>query len=392
MKQYGKKILAVVLSLSVTLTLAATVLAAAEGTGYADVPATAWYAEAVKDMTSRSLMNGTGNGRFTPDGTLTRAMLATIVYRVEGEPAVTGEDAFTDTDSGTWYSEAVIWANQAGYVQGYGNGRFGTTDPVSQEQLVTILWRYAGQTAPVVKNNADGASDWAADAVAWAREHGVVTDNAGYLFAPRSDASRAQIAVILHSYLNGKIEDNGTGEENGGQKVLIAYFAVAENSNVDAVSSASVVPGTEKGMSRFMADIIAERTGGDQFSIRTEEEFPGVYNDLADRAKEQQDKGELPVLTSHIENLDDYDVIFIGYPIWWYTLPQVMFSFFEEYDFSGKTIIPFCTHLGSRDGGTFTRITELEPNAVVKDGLAVSQTDVADSTQTVLDWLAELGY
>ena len=178
----------------------------------------------------------------------------------------------------------------------------------------------------------------------------------------------------------------------GNGDILIVYFAVAENSDVDAMSSASVVPGTDRGMSGFIADIIAERTGGELFSIRTEEQYPGVYDDLANRAKEQQDKGELPVLTSHIENLDDYDVIFIGYPIWWYTLPQVMFSFFDEYDFSGKTIIPFCTHLGSRDGGTFNRIAELEPNAVVKDGLAVSQTDVADSSQTVLDWLAGLGY
>ena len=386
MKQYGKKILAIILSLSVTLTLAATALAAVEDTGYADVSANDWYAEAVQDVTNRSLMNGTGNDRFAPDGTLTRAMLATIFYRMEGEPAVTGEDAFTDTDIGTWYSDAVIWANQAGYVQGYGNGRFGTTDPVSQEQLVTILWRYAGQTAPTAKNNADGASDWAADAVDWARDQGVVTDNAGYSFAPRSDASRAQIAVILHSYLNGK-----TDEEDE-QKILIAYFAVAENSNVDAVSSASVVPGTEKGMSQFMADIIAARTGGDLFSIRTEEKFPGVYNDLADRAKEQQDKGELPALTSHIDNLEDYDVIFIGYPIWWYTLPQVMFSFFDEYDFSGKTIVPFCTHYGSRDGGTFARIAELEPGAVVEEGFAVNQDDVADCGPDVLAWLEGLGY
>ena len=145
-------------------------------------------------------------------------------------------------------------------------------------------------------------------------------------------------------------------------------------------------------MSGFIADIIAERTGGELFSIRTEEQYPGVYDDLANRAKEQQDKGELPVLTSHIKNLDDYDVIFIGYPIWWYTLPQVMFSFFDEYDFSGKTIVPFCTHYGSRDGGTFARIRELEPGAVVEEGFAVNQDDVADCGPDVLAWLEGLGY
>ncbi len=182
--------------------------------------------------------------------------------------------------------------------------------------------------------------------------------------------------------------------ESGGGKILVVYFAVAENSDVDAVSSASVLmdDNEAKGMSKFMADIIAERTGGELFSIRTEEKFPGEYNPLADRAKEQQDKGELPTLTSHIENLDNYDVIFIGYPIWWYTLPQVMFSFFEEYDFSGKTIIPFCTHFGSRDGGTFKTIAELEPNAEVLGGIAVNQRDVAGCEKDVLNWLEGLGY
>ena len=387
MKKQTRKVTAGVLTAASILLLAAKALSVTGNIGYQDVAENDWYAEAVQDMTVRTLMNGTGNDLFTPNGTLTRAMLATVFYRMAGEPEVTGEDAFTDTASETWYSDAVLWANEVGYVQGYGNGRFGTADPVTQEQLVTILWRYAGQPEPSTKTNSDNASDWAANAVAWARVQGIVTDDAGYTFTPKADASRAQIAVILHNYLTGQ-EKN---QEND-QKILIAYFAVAENSDVDAISSASVVAGTDKGMSKFIADVIAERTGGDLFSIRTEEKFPGVYNDLADRAKEQQDKGELPVLTSHIENLDEYDVIFIGYPIWWYTLPQVMFSFFEEYDFSGKTIIPFDTHYGSGNGGTFTRIQELEPNAVVKDGLAISQTDVADSRQDVLNWLDKLGY
>ena len=175
-------------------------------------------------------------------------------------------------------------------------------------------------------------------------------------------------------------------------KVLIVYFAVAENSDVDAVSSASVVAGTSDGMSKFIADIIAERTGGELFSIRTEEKFPGQYEPLADRAKEQQNNGEMPPLTSHIENLGDYDVIFIGYPVWWYTLPQVMFSFFDEYDFAGKTIVPFVTHYGSRDGGTFRTIAELEPEATVLQGIAVHQNDVANCGEDVLEWLGDLGW
>lgn len=80
------------------------------------------------------------------------------------------------------------------------------------------------------------------------------------------------------------------------------------------------------------------------------------------------------MLTSHIENLEDYDAIFIGYPVWWYTLPQVMLSFFDEYNFSGKVIVPFCTHYGSRSGGTFDRIAELEPPSTVSEGLPCIRT------------------
>ena len=200
---------------------------------------------------------------------------------------------------------------------------------------------------------------------------------------PEPQTSAAPVAESVEKAAASAVSDD---------KILIVYFAVAENSDVDAVSSASVVAGTSSGMSKFIADIISERTGGELFSIRTEEKFPGQYDSLADRAKEQQNNGELPPLTSHIENLGDYDVIFIGYPVWWYTLPQVMFSFFDEYDFTGKTIVPFVTHYGSRDGGTFRTIAELEPDATVLQGIAVHQNDVANCREDVLEWLGGLGW
>ena len=350
---------------------------------FSDVRPGDWYAAAVDHMTEAGLMNGTGNGQFSPAGTLTRAMLATVFYRMAGSPAVTGTDAFTDTAAGLWYSDAVLWASRQKLAEGYGNGLFGTNDPVTQEQLVTILWRYAGQ--PAASGSASDASGWAANAVSWARGSGVVDETVGYVFAPRQNASRAQIAAILSGYL--KAQTAATGP-----RVLIAYFAVAENSDVDAVSSASVVSGTDKGMSRYLAEMIAERTGGELFAIRTETKYPGSYNKLLDVARDERNDDALPALTSHIGNLDDYDVIFVGYPIWWYTMPQAMYSFFEEYDFSGKTIIPFNTHAGSGNGGTYRTIAELEPKADVKDGLAVSQTSITSSRQSVSGWLDKLGY
>ncbi len=112
---------------------------------FADVPADADYAEAVVWCYDNGLMNGVSADRFDPNGTLTRAMVATVLYRAEGEPAVTGTPAFTDTQAGTWYSNAVVWATDRGIVQGYGDGLFGTDDPVSVEQLEVMIGRYTGE-------------------------------------------------------------------------------------------------------------------------------------------------------------------------------------------------------------------------------------------------------
>lgn len=182
---------------------------------------------------------------------------------------------------------------------------------------------------------------------------------------------------------------------NSAKKILVAYFTAAENSDVDAVSSASVVAvgGTAKGRVQALAEMIQAETGGDLFSIRTSTEYPGDIGKLIDFAAEEQNANARPELTTHIENLDDYDVVFVGYPNWWYDMPMVMYSFFEEYDFSGKTIIPFNVHNGSRFSSTISTIQELEPQAeVITDGFTVSERNVADAAKDVADWLDGLGY
>ena len=187
--------------------------------------------------------------------------------------------------------------------------------------------------------------------------------------------------------------DGTLGESNG--KIVIAYFTVAENSEVDVIASASVTTlnGKAKGRVRAVADMIQSEMGGELFSILTSVEYPGDGGELIDFAAEEQDDNARPELTSHIENLDDYDTIFIGYPNWWYDMPMVMYSFFEEYDFSGKTIIPFNVHNGSRFSRTIETIQELEPDAtVITDGFTVSERDVADTARDVADWLQKIGY
>lgn len=181
----------------------------------------------------------------------------------------------------------------------------------------------------------------------------------------------------------------------GGGNILIAYFAVAENSDVDAVSSASVnvTDGEAKGLVRILAEDIQKRAGGDLFSIQTSVDYPGDIDALIDYAAEEQDGNVRPELTSHIENLEQYDTIFIGYPNWWYDMPMVMYSFFDEYDFSGKTIIPFNSHNGSRFSSTIDTIKELEPGAtVIEDGFTVNQSGVPNAAGDIDAWLGNLGY
>ena len=186
-----------------------------------------------------------------------------------------------------------------------------------------------------------------------------------------------------------------TEEKQESGKILIAYFTAAENSGVDAVSSASytTIGGTAVGRLRAVADMIQENTDGDLFSIQTAVVYPSDGGELIDYAAEEQDENARPELTCHIEDLDQYGTIFVGFPTWWYDMPQALYSFFDEYDFSGKTIIPFNVHNGSRFSGTIDTIKELELDAtVVEDGFTVSERDVAAASEDVAEWLNGLGY
>lgn len=186
--------------------------------------------------------------------------------------------------------------------------------------------------------------------------------------------------------------DNSPAPDN---KILIAYFTAAENSGVDAVASASysMVNGEPVGRLRAIANMIQTETGGELFSIRTSVVYPADGGELIDYAAEEQREDARPELTSHIADLDKYDTIFVGYPNWWADLPQVMYSFFDEYDFSGKTIIPFNVHNGSRLSGTVGTIAELEPNAnVITDAFTISERNVPEAVAEVKEWLDGLEY
>jgi hypothetical protein len=177
---------------------------------YTDVKSGDWFYDAVKFVTEHGLMNGTAADKFSPNSSLTRAMLVTVLYRVAGSPEVTrGEDApFADVPDGEWYSDAVLWASENGIVLGYGNGKFGPNDALTREQLVTILHRYAGLPAATPGalagfTDVSKVSAYAVEAFTWAVGGGLIAGRTATTLSPQGTATRAEVATILARYVEG---------------------------------------------------------------------------------------------------------------------------------------------------------------------------------------------
>ena len=209
-----------------------------------------------------------------------------------------------------------------------------------------------------------------------------------------ADSSEAKEPESAQAENKAEVQQTETAAENGssaGNNILILYFSADNTKDIDAVSSAT--PMTDGTASvEWIANIIHDNVGGDLIPIIPSEDYPLEYEALADYAKKERDNGGRPAFESLSVDPTSYDVVFIGYPVWWYEMPMIMDTLFDTYDFSGVTIVPFNTHAGSRDGGTYGDIKELEPNATVLDGLAVRGEDVGkDSAKTsVEEWLRGL--
>lgn len=186
--------------------------------------------------------------------------------------------------------------------------------------------------------------------------------------------------------------------EAGQGKTLIAYFTWADNTNVedpdsvdtDATTSASVLA---PGNAAKLAGWIQEEVGGDLFSIKVEELYPSDYDACLDRAADEKAENARPQLSTHVENMEQYDTVFLGFPNWWYTLPMPVLSFIEEYDFSGKTVIPFCTHGTGGLASTIDDLTKALPDsASVLEPIGVYRLDVDEAQPEIQKWLGELGF
>ena len=175
---------------------------------FTDVPLNAWYHSAVDFTVQGGLMQGVGSGKFAPDRTFTRAMLVTVLYRMAGEPPQGSEQAFLDVPAGKWYTDAVAWAADRGIVNGVSPGKFAPDAPVTREQMVTILFRYAGDDGVRASlagfPDASRVSTYAREAMAWAIGHGIVSgisSQGRITIAPQGEATRAQVATILMRFL-----------------------------------------------------------------------------------------------------------------------------------------------------------------------------------------------
>lgn len=177
------------------------------------------------------------------------------------------------------------------------------------------------------------------------------------------------------------------------KKILIVYFSIPETDGADTVTGASRINDNGRiiGNTEFFAETIKEFTKGNLFKIQTVYQYPSTHQELLEFVQDEINNKENPQLSQKINNFEEYDIVFIGYPIWYYDFPMAMYSLFEEYDFSKKTIIPFSTHGGSRFSGTIEKIKQLEPNAkVIKDGLTISRNNIVGSKNIIENWLKNL--
>ena len=552
--------------------LAVTMLLALGVTAYAaeftDVPAGSDYAEAVQWASDNGYIYGYGDGRFGVNDNVTRAQLAAIFHRAAGTPAASGTSRFSDAEAGAYYINALSWAETAGLIAGYPDGRFGVGDPVTRQQVATILWRWAGSPAASAENYLDenAISAYAQTAVDWSRSNGIIAARSDGRFAPTDNATRGEIVSALYNYMgktsappasagNGKIlvayfsasgnteavanaiadtldadlfemvpeapytsadlnwtdsssrvnaehndpskqdvklakntvdnwtdydtvfigypiwwgiaawpvndfvknndftgktvipfctsTSSGLGQSgtllaemaNGGNwqegrrfserasqsdiaawangldlpkantqptqsgesKVLVAYFSMPETTNpnnmtTEEANSTVVINGEVLGNTQYMAQVIQRTTNADIYRIEPQNPYPTDHTTLVAQAREEQDQDTRPAIKDAISDFDSYDTVFIGYPIWWSDLPQILYTFFDTYDFSGKTVIPFSTHGGSSFAGTPAAIQSLEPGAKMLDGLTISRNNIQDAEQEIVSWVNGLDY
>ena len=358
-----KRVLSVLLISAFMLSLPFCALAS----DYSDVSGGAWFEEAVDYVTERGLMDGMSEDQFAPNDNAPRGTVAEALWRMAGRPEASGHASFTDVLENNPNRAAIDWAAEAGVINGYPDGTFGSDDLVTREQFAAMMWRAVGSPDSDTGSgfaDSDTILPYAVTAADWAQVNGIITGMPGNLFAPKANISRAMVATILMRYDKMQNTDEGS-------KVLVAYF--------------SYTGSTEK-----IAGYISDALGAELYRIVPEEAYTDdilSYYDKSTRAYiEQYDDSARPAISGTVGDMDEYDIVFVGYPIWYGKAPKIIYTFLESYDFTGKTLVPFCT-----SGSSGINNSELRSAAPGADWLNGSRFSSSASSASVANWVNGLG-
>ena len=347
---------------------------------FTDVRSTDWFSDAVSYVQERGLMSGTSATHFSPNEPTTRAMLVTILYRAAGQPETTGQSSFADVLARDYFANAVAWASENNIVTGYSRTRFGSNDPVSREQIATLLWRYAGSpSAGSAQNFSDRnqISDYAADAVNWARANGIVNGRPGNRFDPKANATRAEVATILRNFLSQQpnTDTPETPSQTTGSKTLVVYFSAS-------------------GSTKAVAETIADELDADIFELVPTQPYSSddlnwtVNGSRVNREHDDESLRDIALTQTTPANWDNYDTVLIGYPIWWGIAAWPVNNFVKDNNFTGKTVIPFCTSSSSGLGQSGDLLENMANGGTWQSGQRFSS---GASSSTVREWAAGLG-
>ena len=367
------------LFLLVAALLVSMIPSAFAANSFTDVRSTDWFSSTVSYVQERGLMSGTSATRFSPNEPTTRAMLVTILYRAAGQPEFSTPVSFTDVADSAYYADAVAWASENGIVTGYSRTRFGSDDPVSREQIASILWRYAGSPeVGVAQDFADERqiSSYAVDAVDWARQNGVISGRPGNRFDPKANATRAEVATILRNFLSQRSNpDTPEPPTTTGSKTLVVYFSAS-------------------GSTKAVAETIADELDADIFELVPQDTYSSddlnwtVSGSRVNREHDDETLRDIALTQTTPANWDAYDTVLLGYPIWWGIAAWPVNNFVKDNDFTGKTVIPFCTSSSSGLGQSGMLLEDMANGGTWLTGQRFSS---GASSSSVREWAAGLG-
>lgn len=200
------------------------------------------------------------------------------------------------------------------------------------------------------------------------------------------------VAVIMVAIFGIFTYLNNNQNESQDTNETVSNESKTDDINIENMGNTLILYFSMSGNTETVANYIHEEIGGDIVKLETVQTYPEDYDELVDYAREEQRDNTRPELETTIENIEQYDTIFLGYPNWWGDMPMPIYSFLDQYDLSNKTIAPFITHGGSGLSGTPANIANEEPDAVITEGLAINGDDVDDCQDEVNEWLNELNF